>query len=220
MSADSIGGFFNAGVGALGAFSSLRQGKSEARTIERNAQNQADAMAWNARQVQSETTQQENLMRRQNRAALAKQSAAQAQSGVSGAGTAVNVMDQSLIDAELDALTLRASGNNQADAMRWDAQNTLLSAKSAASAAKSKAYASAAGLLGQSAAHLYGVFSSSQDHAQAGEALQYEQGGWLSRADNQLNSSKYFNSEEYRSGSGIDLATGKYKKGSGIKLIW
>lgn len=158
MSVEAISGFMQAGGSMFQAYGSIQDGKNQARVIKQNAQAQADAAAFNASQVQKETASNENMLRRQNRAAIAQQSAAQAQSGVAGAGTALNVMDQSLIDAELDSMMLRYNGQSQADAIRYGAQNTLAAGHNQAAAAKSAGLMGASGHLASAAASLYGVY--------------------------------------------------------------
>ena len=168
----NIAGFVGAGSNLIGAGASYYQGKQNASAIQSNAQAQANALAYNAREVQRETNSKELLQRRQARAALSRQSAAQAQAGVAGAGTALNVMDQSLIDAEYDALTIRASGANKADAIRYNAQNTLAAGANKAAQARASGILGAASYLGKSSAHMYGIYR--DNPAQIGPKLDYD----------------------------------------------
>ena len=146
----------NAGVKM---YSGLQGGEAAADAARTDAQARARAGLAEAAQVRSETARREEQTRRQGRAALGKKIAAMAQAGVLDAGTSVGVLDQSRLDAEMDALNTRYQGLSRSDALMTGAQNALIQGKNAAKAARAKSLAGAVGILGNglASAAAYGL---------------------------------------------------------------
>lgn len=143
-------------------YSRVQGGDADARAAQANAKAQAGASLANAARIRSETARREEQLRRQGRAAVGKKTAAMAQAGVLDAGTSVGVLDQSRLDAEMDALNARYQGLSRSDALMTDAQNAIIQGKNAAAAAKTKSLAGAVGLLSNSlaSAGAYGLMGS------------------------------------------------------------
>lgn len=163
MSTEAITGFARAGTSMLHAFSAVAAGNAAAGTEKANAEAQAGVMEANAAATRREAAAKEAMVRRQGRAVIGKQRAAMAQAGIAGAGTALNVEEQSLIDAELDALTVRYNGMNQAESLLHAARNTRAAGRNRAAALRGQARLGAAGYLAGSAAALYGVYAGARD---------------------------------------------------------
>ena len=147
------------GSTALKAYGSLQQGNEAARVARQNAEAVAGTQLANAGQVRREASRREELVRRQGRAAIGKQTAAMAQSGILGTGTGVGVMQQSMVDAELDALNTRYEGISRSNAMMTDAANTMIQGRNAAAAAKAQGRMGAIGALMSGAASAYGIYA-------------------------------------------------------------
>lgn len=139
----------NTGVNIYGR---IQGGENSASAARANALAQARASLANAAQIRNETARREEQARRQGRAAVGRKTAAMAQAGVLDAGTSVGVLDQSRVDAELDALNTRYQGLSRSDALMTDAQNAIIQGKNAAAAAKARGLAGAVGLLSNSLA--------------------------------------------------------------------
>lgn len=158
---------FNLGSTGLKAYSSIQEGNEAARVARENSQAAANAQMYNAAQVRRETARREELTRRQGRSAIGKQTAAMAEAGILGSGTAVGVLDQSAIEAELDALNVRYEGETKNNALMFDARNTLLQGRNQAYAAKKSGLYGAAGLLAQGAANAYGLWQKTDNDTTA-----------------------------------------------------
>lgn len=165
MSVDYITPALQLGSTGLKAVSGLQSASSENRTAVRNAENQAEALLRNAAIAGGENARQQDMLRRRQRAAIGKQVAGMAQNGSLGSGTGVNVLDQSLIAAETDALTLGWQGETERDSLRFDAQNILRQAQNASTAARKGGRLRAAGMLAESLADAYGPLSKSLSRA-------------------------------------------------------
>ncbi len=107
----SIGG---AAVSAIGA---IQQGNAAQAASNYNAAR----MEQNAAIEREQANQREEAKRRETRLLLGAQRAAFAQSGGGMGGSAADVMQQSAINAELDALTLRYEGEMRARGMESEA---------------------------------------------------------------------------------------------------
>lgn len=126
---------------AMQAVGAIQAGNAQAAQY----QAQAQANEYNARvqrqqaeAVAQQTSAKEDLQRRQARAVVGQQMAATAQSGVNLNGTASDLLRQSLIDAETDALNIRYEGEmnrtgllNDANLQQWEAGVNRSNAKTA-----------------------------------------------------------------------------------------
>jgi len=109
VSALTIAGYaLTAASAGLAAYSSYKGGKAQERAY--NAQAAQDEA--NARQKALETSLNEDAARKQQRAKLAKMSAAQSEAGLEG-GTAATSYMSSVRNAEQDVLNLRYQGMSQ-----------------------------------------------------------------------------------------------------------
>lgn len=97
-----------AGSAAMAAYSSYKGGKAQERAY--NAQAEQDEA--NARQKALETSINEDTARKQQRANLARMSAAQSEAGLDG-GTATTAYMSSFRNAEQDVMNLRYQGMSQ-----------------------------------------------------------------------------------------------------------
>lgn len=97
-----------AGSAAMAAYSSYQGGKA----TERAYKAQAEQDENNARQKALETSINEDTMRKESRAKLARMSAAQSEAGLDG-GTATTSFMSSFRNAEQDAMNLRYQGMSQ-----------------------------------------------------------------------------------------------------------
>lgn len=135
---------------AIQAIGAIQQGKS--------AQSAANANAANLEQTaaieRAQANQREEAKRRETRQVLGLQRAAFAQSGGGLGGSAADVMQQSAVNAELDALTLRYEGDLRARGMEAEASQERFSGK----VAKRAGYFNAAGSILSGAAQ-YGAYS-------------------------------------------------------------
>ena len=92
--------------------------KAQAQAYDYNAKVQRD----NAARVAMEYSLREDQERRRQAIYLGKQRGAIAESNIGFAGTALDLEEQSLINAEMDNLTLRYEGSTQRTALLNDAQ--------------------------------------------------------------------------------------------------
>ena len=97
-----------AAAAGMSAYSSYQSGKA----TERAYKAQAEQDENNARQKALETSINEDTMRKENRAKLARMSAAQSEAGLDG-GTATTSFMSSFRNAEQDAMNLRYQGMSQ-----------------------------------------------------------------------------------------------------------
>lgn len=112
---------------AINALGAIQQGNSARRAADYNA-----AMAeQNAAVELQQAGQREEAKRREARMILGSQRAAFAQSGGGMGGSAADVMQQSAINAELDALTLRYEGVLRARGLQAEAASERFAGKQA-----------------------------------------------------------------------------------------
>ena len=137
---------------AVSAYGSYQQGKAQARQYQAQAQiaqRQSEAEARNyERQVQADlfnaklaeldaqsvmaaTGANEDTQRRQARQILAAQRGAMIQSGTADTFSGQMLLDQSLMEAERDALNIRYQGIFEARNIEQEAQNLRMSAEQA-----------------------------------------------------------------------------------------
>jgi hypothetical protein len=142
----------------LSAVGAIQQGNAQARQFKE----QAAVNEYNARVSERDAQQavitasaKQEQYRQQARRELGRQRAAQAESGLAAAGSVLGVLDQSAVDAELDALALAQEGDLQARTLKQQAgldRYEASSNRSNAKAAKRAGYISAgAKLLGGAA---------------------------------------------------------------------
>lgn len=132
-------------VGAISAGNAQAASlKSQANALEYNA----SVQRMNADRTAAEYSVREDQQRRQQAIILGRQRAGIAESGIGFTGTALDLEEQSNINAELDNLTLRYEGNTQRAALLQDATMSTYqagAAKSQAKSAKQQGYISALG---------------------------------------------------------------------------
>lgn len=135
---------------AMSAIGSMQQGQAAKAAAGYNAA----MMEQNATVERQQAGAREDAQRRQARQVLGAQRAAFAQSGGGMGGSAADVMGQSAMNAELDALTLRYEGDLRARGMESQAASERYSGRSSAMAG----YMGAAGSILSGAAR-YGEYS-------------------------------------------------------------
>lgn len=134
------------GMKALGQ---LQQADAESQAHRYNAGVAAQQAVVEGQQASA----REDAQRRQARQVLGQQRAAFAQSGGGMGGSAGDIMGQSAIDAELDALTIRYEGQMRARGFDAQAEQERFAARSA----KKAGYWAAAGTVLGGAADYYGA---------------------------------------------------------------
>lgn len=134
------------GMQVIGA---LQQG----RAAQNAAQYNASMMDQAATVERQQASVREDAQRQQARLLLGEQRAAFAQSGGGMGGSAGDVMQQSAINAELDALTMRYEGELRARGLNAQAEGERYSGRTA----KQNSYFSAAGSILSGAAMAYGM---------------------------------------------------------------
>lgn len=134
------------GLQAAGA---LMQGQAARNSAEYNA-TMMDQAATVERQ---QTSAREDAQRRQARMVLGQQRAALAQSGGGMGGSAADIMQQSAMNAELDALTLRYEGELRARGLNAQAEGERYMGRQAQRAS----YFSAAGSILSGAGKIAGM---------------------------------------------------------------
>lgn len=82
----------------------------------------AGLMEQGATVERQQASQREETQRRQSRLLLGKQRAALAQSGIGSGGSAADVYQRSVINSELDALTIRYEGDLRARGLKASAE--------------------------------------------------------------------------------------------------
>jgi len=85
------------------------------------ADTQASVLNQQADTVGKQTVQAENAQRRQARQFLSRQAAAIGESGTGYGGSSAKLREQSAIEAELEALNIRYSGQQRAQGLRTEA---------------------------------------------------------------------------------------------------
>lgn len=122
---------------AVKAIGAIQQGSAAKAAGDYNA----SMLEQSAAVERQQTAAREDAKRRETRMVLGSQRAAFAQSGGGLGGSAADVMQQSAINAELDALTLRYEGDLRARGMQADATSERFAGKQA----QRQGYFSAAG---------------------------------------------------------------------------
>jgi hypothetical protein len=143
---------------AISALGSIQQGKSAQSAANANADN----LEQNAAIERSQANQREEAKRREARMILGNQRAGFAQAGGGMGGSAADVMRQSSINAELDALTLRYEGDLRARGMQAEAQQERFAGK----VAKRAGYFNAASSI-LSGAAAYGAYGENKKFREA-----------------------------------------------------
>lgn len=128
-------------AGIVSAAAAFSQGTAEAAGYEMQAQAadyQARVADINAQASAQQYSAEEERVRREARQVMGAQRAAIAQSGVGFGGSSADIMRQSSIQAELDALNIRYAGSlertgllNEAGAQRFNAAQSRANAKMA-----------------------------------------------------------------------------------------
>lgn len=134
-----------AGVQAYGAYTGMQANIANAKSQEQAARANEQIQKNNAQQVAWETSRQEDDFRRRARAQRGEQVASIAQSGIGFDGTGKDLLEQSDINSELDALTIRYEGNLRQKGLLQDAS---MSAYEAGVARMNKGAARTAGYMG------------------------------------------------------------------------
>lgn len=154
--------FAIAGLGAFNAFSSIQQGEQQSYALKQQAaaerRNQV-SLEQQARVARQQAGADEEAQRRQARQVLGSQRAAIGQSGIGFGGTAGMLMDDSAMQAELDALNIRYGGEQQATSLLNQAREAGVSSdilKSNAKQAKRSGFLGAGTSLLSAGASLYG----------------------------------------------------------------
>ena len=140
---------------AVSAIGAIQQGKSAQSAANANAAN----LEQNAGIERSQANQREEAKRREARMVLGTQRAALAESGGGMGGSAADVMRQSSINAELDALTLRYEGDLRARGLEAEAQQERFAGK----VAKRASYFNAASSI-LSGAAAYGAYGENKKY--------------------------------------------------------
>ena len=118
------------GIGtAMSALGAISQGNAEASA----AKYHAKMSEMNAANARAQASVNEDAQRRQARRFLGTQRASFAQAGIGLSGSAEDVMAQSAVDAELDALNIRYQGELEAAGMTNEANLQRMRAKNARS---------------------------------------------------------------------------------------
>jgi hypothetical protein len=126
------------GATAVQALGEKQAGDAQAaqlRSQQQAATYNAAIAAQNARMERQQAGAREEAQRRQAGQVLGAQRAAFAQAGVGMGGTAADVMAQSLVNAELDALTLRYEGEMRARGMEIESTQAMSEAAALGAAA-------------------------------------------------------------------------------------
>lgn len=110
----------------IGAFAQHKQGED----TNANAQTQAMLGRLEGQNAEQAALSQEATQRRSAREFLGRQSAAFAQAGV-GAGSSTDVMKDSSVDAELDALNIRYRGQLTKYGYDYNSQSALAEGRAA-----------------------------------------------------------------------------------------
>lgn len=132
------------GKTVLGALGAMQQGQQAQAAANYNAQIQEQ----NAAVSRAEAGERESEVRRRSAMVLGSQRAAVAQAGGGSGGSAADIMQQSAVSAELDALTTRYEGEMRARGFEQEAASHRYSGEVAASRASSQAFASILGGVG------------------------------------------------------------------------
>lgn len=126
---------------AISAVGAIAQGQAQAASYQSQAQASdynAQVNEQNAQQVRLEASREEDDFRRKYRQFRGSQIASVAQAGIGFEGTGGDLIEESDINAEMDALSIRYEGEmrarqslQQATLDRYDASASRLNAKSA-----------------------------------------------------------------------------------------
>ncbi len=144
-------------AGAVGAGSSLTQGAAARDNANQQAafyETQQGISRQNSQIVAQQTSAKEDLQRREARRIIARQRAGLAESGVdSTVGSALDILDQSSVEAELDAMTIRYEGELARRNLQLEGDQAGINAK-LASKGGDRAFAS--GVIGAGSSLLSG----------------------------------------------------------------
>lgn len=128
----------SAGLGAVSQYQQGRANEANANAQAGAAFQQAKLSRMNAENVARQANAREELQRKQARIAIGNQLAASAQSGLQLNGSNADLLEESLTNAELDALNIRYEGQvnstgllNQANMQDFEAANYRSQAKQA-----------------------------------------------------------------------------------------
>lgn len=143
-----------------------REGRATAKALEHNA----ELKERNADQIERQTAEDERRLRIQNRAIIGTARANYGASGVTLEGTAMDVLQDSAANAEMDALNFRLGGTRQAESVREDAQGDRERAKSVLRATKFNALSAIFGA-GKAAIGAYPTISRSMSPGSSEQML-------------------------------------------------
>lgn len=153
--------FIIAGVSAYGAIQQGQQQKAALQQQADQAQRDKDALINQARVARQQAGAEEEAQRREARQLLATQRAAIGQAGIGTGGTPGLLMEDSEMQAELDALNIRYGGEQQASSLLSQANEAGISSgilKGNASQAGRAGYINAGAGLLSSGASLYSKY--------------------------------------------------------------
>ena len=125
-------------VSAVGAISA-------GNAADESAKYNAKILNQNAEVERAQSSVREDAQRRKSRQVLGAQRAAFAQAGTGSGGSALDVMNQSSRDAELDALTMRYEGDLRARGLKAQAEGEKYQGRMAKKASYFKATGSLIG---------------------------------------------------------------------------
>ena len=148
---------------AMQAIGAIQQGNASQAAANRNA----EMLDRNAGIEREQANQREESKRREARQVLGAQRAAFAQSGGGMGGSAADVMQQSSVNAELDALTLRYEGDLRARGMEAEAASERYAGK----VAKRQGYMQAVGSILSGAGMYQGAQAASAARASTASGL-------------------------------------------------
>lgn len=149
--------FISAGMQVLGGMKAAKGAKQEAAGARQQAEAQAQAAEYNAKAASYEAMSEESRRRRESERQMGSIRAGRAKSGATMSGSALQVLADSAMEAEIDALSARWSGENQASLYRREAAGHKQAGRIATATGKSRAgTALLSGLAGGAAAGAQG----------------------------------------------------------------
>lgn len=153
-----IAAIASAASGVVGAIGAAQKGEAEAKAAEFNAQNQRTQANMEIQKANEE----ERRARITGKKQLGKMVAATSASGINLEGSALDVLDESASNVELDALNIRHQGQMRAWSLRQGAELDTMRASSSRQAGTLGAASSLLGTAGTLAGR-YGKKSSEWD---------------------------------------------------------
>lgn len=121
------------GASGIASVGSIFAGQQQARSAEVQADYDAQVAEQNRRIVLQQSGAAEEMQRRRSRAMLSEQVAGVAESGLGMTGSALDLYNSSVQQAELDAMTVRYDGELRAAGLTQQAEQARTASKSAKS---------------------------------------------------------------------------------------